>query len=195
MRIEGVSNDGGLNIAKVNKEGQLKTRSVTATEIENSVASGDAFQVYTGVINLTSSAKTAVLYLQNDDVSDILVTGATIGAGLSTGGANNSVLVEAVGNTATSDDIVQNGTDVPFINRNGGAARQFVGVCRKGPSTSAVNGVPVSGALSDYTVEQQFELTNIISKGGNLAIEVTPPAGNTGMNMTITVSFHVIEAV
>jgi hypothetical protein len=195
MRIEGTSTDGGLNIARVNKEGQLKTRSISATETEHSVDEGDAFQVYTGVLNIANDSPTAVLYIENNDTSDIIVTSATIGSGASTGGANNTVLVESVANTAASDDIVQNGTDVPFINRNGGASRQFSGVCKKGPSLAATNGVPISGELGEYTKGQQISLTNIIPKGGNLALQITPPVGNTSIDFTVVVSFHVIEVI
>lgn len=195
MQIEGTSNDGGLNRAKVNKEGQLNTRSISATEVEHSVAEGDAFQAYAGVITLTSDVRTAVLYIQNNDTSDMFLTSATIGSRPSTGGADNVMLVESVGNVVASDDIVQNGIDVPVINRNGGASRQFAGIAKKGPSAAAVNGVSASGVLSDFTLERQLEVTNIIPKGGSLALEVIPPAGNTGMDITVSIGFHVLEVI
>lgn len=195
MRIEGTSNDGSLNIAKVNKEGQLNVRAISATEVEHSVEEGDAFQVYTGVINIANDSQTAILYIKNDDTSDIFLTSATIGTRPSTGGADNVVLVESVAGVLPTDEIVTSGIDVPAINRNGGASRQFAGVVKKGPTASAVSGVPASGVLSDFTLERQLEVTNIIPKGGSLALEVVPPAGNTSLDMTLSVGFHILEEI
>jgi hypothetical protein len=195
-QIQGSSrNSASLNTANVTTEGQLTTRSITATETEHAVAEGLGFSVYTGVINLTDAARVALLYLQNNDDSDILLTSATIGSGASTGGANNIVLVESVGNVLPTDDIVQNGSDVVIINRNGGAARQFDGVAKTGPRLPAVNGVATGGELSDFTDAQQIDLTTVVPRGGSLALEVQAPTGNTSMDISVSISFHIIEKV
>lgn len=195
MRIEGTSSDGSLNIAKVNKEGRLNVRAISATEVEHSVEEGDAFQVYTGVINIANDSRTALLYIKNDDTSDIFLTSATIGTRPSTGGTDSVILVESVGGVLPTDAIVVSGTDTPAINRNGGAPRQFAGVVKKGPTASAVSAVSVSGVLSDFTLERQLEVTNIIPKGGSLALEVVPPTGNTSLDITLSVGFHILEEV
>lgn len=196
MQIEGQGNGGGqLNRAGVNSEGQLEVRSVSSSEVEHAVVEGTAFQAYTGLINLVDASKTAILYVQNNDVADILLTTATIGTGPSTGGTSNTILVEAVGNISPTDDIVTSGTDIMILNRNGGSPRAFEGVGKKGPSLAAVSGVASTGAISDLTDAHTFNLTTVIPKGGRVALEVTPPAGNTSMDITATVGFHIVESV
>lgn len=196
MQIEGQGkNNGAINRARVNSESQLEVRSVCSSEVEHSVLSGDAFQAYTGLINLANANKTAILYIQNNDVADIMLTTATLGTNQSTGGADSAVLVEAVGNVIASDDIVLNGADVLVLNRNGGSPRSFEGIAKKGASLAAANGVASNGTLSDLTGAHTFNLTTVVPKGGAVALEVTPPAGNTSMNITATVGFHVVESV
>lgn len=196
MYIQGINGAGGqINQAKVNTEGGLKIRGSVASESEHSVIEGDGFQAFTGIINMTTDVKQSVFYVQNQDTADIMLTSITVGSNISTGGADNSILLESVGNTAVSDAIVTSGTDVQSFNANGGSARQFTGLIKKGPQTSAVNGVSVNGVLADFTTGKQFNLTLIVPKGGSAAIEVTPPAGNTSMNLTIALAFHIVENI
>jgi len=196
MFIQGINGAGGqLNQAKVNTEGQLLTRSISATEIEHSIIEGDGFQSYTGVINIAGSTRQSVFYIKNNDTNDIMLTSATIGSSVSTGGSDNILLVENVGNVADSDAIVTAGTDIAAYNANGGSAREFVGDIKKGPQVASVNGVPVTGLLADFTSGKTFELTSIIPKGGSASVEVIAPTGNTSMDITIDLSFHVIETI
>ena len=195
MQIEGQGVGGQLNRAKVNSEGALKVRSVCATEVEHSVIEGDAFQAYTSVVTITGDTRTAIVYLQNNDQSDILITSVAVGTSPSTGGVNDEILIEAVGNVLPTDDIATNGTLIPILNRNGGASRVFDGIAKKGPSLPAVNGVATTGTLSSLTNAQTFMLTTVIPKGGALSVEVLPPAGNTEMDITISIAFHVQEEI
>ena len=196
MFIQGINGAGGqLNQAKVNTEGQLLTRSIVSTELEHSISEGDGFQAYSGAIELVSDVMQSVFYIKNNDTNDIVLTSLTIGSGVSTGGTDNGLLVESVGGVLASDAIVTTGLDVQSYNVNGGSAREFVVVIKKGPQASSVNGVAVSGVLSDFTKGDTFALTTIVPKGGSASIEMTAPAGNTSMPITMTLSFHVIESI
>lgn len=196
MFIQGINGAGGqVNQAKVNTEGQVATRSIVATETEHSISEGDAFQAYTGVVTLTTDAKQSLLYIKNNDVNDIFITSTTIGTGVSAGGVDNSVLIESVANVVASDAIVTLGTDIMAYNANGGSAREFTGVIKKGPQAASVNGVPVSGVKADFTNGSSFQLGLIVPRGGSASIEVTPPSGNTSMGITVTLSFHIVEQV
>jgi len=196
MFIQGINGSGGqVNQAKVNTEGQLSTRSIVATETEHSIFEGDGFQAYSGVINLTSATRQSVFYIKNNDVNDIMLTSATIGTSVSTGGSDNILLVENIGNVVSTDAIVTAGADVVAYNANGGSAREFSGDVKKGPQAAAVNGLPITGVLADFTGGKTFDLTSIVPKGGSASLEVVAPAGTTSMDITIDLSFHVIENV
>jgi len=185
----GVTREAGL------VKDRLKTRSVSTDEILFAVQEGRAFQTYTTEMVLTGTAKLMVFYIKNNDVAPILVTSATIGSGVSTGGTDNGVLIEQVGNISAADDIVASGTDVIATNRDNGSPRAFVGDIKKGPQ--AVSGVefPANGVLADITKGRTFELSAEIPKGGTSGISIRPPAGNTSITVTLTVSFHVINGI
>lgn len=190
--IKGVDKDGALRNAGLHRD-RLKTESVTTDEVLFAVKEGRAFQAYTQEIVLTGAAKLIVLYLENNDVSPILVTSATVGSGTSAGGADNGLLVEQVGNVTTADDIVQNGTDLIATNRKSGDPRAFDGVVKVGPEAVTGNEFPANGILAELTTARTFNLSAEIPVGGMTALSIRPPAANTTMTVTVTISFHVID--
>lgn len=190
--VNGVDKKGNQKQAFVVKHG-LEVQAVTIAEVEDAVKEGQAYQFYTGVIAITGTDKQAVLYIKNSDVEDIMLTSVTMGSGESTGGTNTEYLIESVGNLKDTDDIVINGTDGLVTNRNGGNPRPFVGLAKVGPNTAAVDGVSVTGVLEKTNTSVTFNLTTIVPKGGSASIEITPPAGNTTINATLVLNFHVLE--
>lgn len=194
MEIQGVDEDGALRKAGLQKD-RLKTRSVSTDEILFAVKEGRAFQSYTEEIVLTGAAKLLAFYIKNNDVAPILVTSATIGSSPSTGGANDGLLIEQVGNISPLDDIVVSGTDIVATNRKSGDPRSFVGDIKKGPQAASGNEFPGNGVLADFTKRETFDLSAEIPKGGTTGISIRPPIGNTSITVTITISFHVINGV
>lgn len=192
--INGVDSKGKINQAQVDGEGRLSTRSVSENEIEHAVGEGRAFQTYTTELNISSATKVVIFYLKNNDVNDVMITSATIGTSVSTGGSDNIILIEQVGGIQPGDDIVS-ATDSLVTNRNSGAPRVFVGDVKKGPSTLGGTEVAVNGTLADFTESRTFDLTARIPKGGTIGVTVKAPTSTTSMDITLTVAFHVISDI
>lgn len=195
MFIQGVRNNSPVNQAAVNSEGELLTRSITVPDAEHAVTEGDAYGIYTTDLNFTTATKQAALYIKSLEDRDIIITGVTIGTSTSTGGADNIILVEQVGSILSTDAIVTGGTDVAAFNQNLGSANTFTGTIKKGPSTDFASGVAVSGIRGDFTNPLSFDVFAQIPKGGEIGLSITPPALNTNMNITVSLSFFIIEDI
>jgi len=191
MFINGIGNKGSVNQAGVADE-RLLVESVSTSASDNSVMEGDNFKAYSGLVTITGTARQAILYIKNNDIGDIFLTKITIGTGISSGGVDNTILAESVGNVVDSDPIVVSGTDGTAFNANAGSPRTFDGIIKIGATNAAVNGMSGNGAVGDFTQAKEFDLSSILQKGGSSAIEVTPPAGNTSLNITVTLTFFVL---
>lgn len=194
MNIEGTPRSGtNINRAGVTNEGELLVRSVSIPEESHAVNEGSGFGAYTGVINLNSDARTAVMYIRTDEEQPIIISGVTVGTGPSTGGADNTLLIEQVGNILPTDDIVANGTEVLVLNRNSGSAETFAGMVKKGPNTDFQAAVAGQGVLGDFTSSVSFDLLTELSRGSEIGLVLQAATGNTSMDVTISISFFRVE--
>lgn len=195
MIIEGTADGkGSVNVAGVDSESRLRTRSVSQDDISHAVDEGRAFQSYTAILNFSDATKQIVFYLKNNEEDNIFVTTATIGTSVATTSTDNIILLEQVGNIQPGDDIV-GATDAITTNRNSGQPAQFAGDVKKGPSTPSGNEVAVNGTLGDFTRSRTFDLTAEIPKGQSLGVAITPPLLNTNMDITLTIAFHIKESL
>jgi len=186
--------------AEVNSEHQLETASVDTSITLHRVEEGTGFNINTSTlsttINFTDAVEdTAVLYVKNDDVNDMVITSALISTGQSTGAADNGITVKQVGNFTSASDIIANGTAGIAVNRNSGkSSRSFDGTVTTGGTgrsfTSAVAGQQVMG---DFTTPVRIDLTTIIPVGGEFGVTVDPPALNTAMDFMVSINFHIAE--
>jgi len=194
MVVQGVDEDGGARQVGIKKD-RLKVDSVSTDQLIFAVEEGQAFQTYTTEMVLTGTAKLMVFYIKNNDVGPIIVTSATIGSGVSAGGSDNGILIEQVGNISPADPIVASGVDIIATNRKSGDPRAFIGDIKKGPQAVSGNEFPGNGVLADVTQRETFEVSSEIPKGGTTGISIRPPAGNTSITVTITISFHLVDGI
>jgi hypothetical protein len=195
MRVEGLGKGNrNNNEAIVDSEGRLSVRAVTSSGDEHALNEGRRFGVYSATINLSSAARTAVFYLKNGQDEDIEVTGITISTGVSDA-ATNEILIEQIGGILATDDIVVNGTDKKALNSNTGSANEFAGIVKIGAHTDFAIGSlgAATGVRGEFTTAQTFDILTQIPKGGEIGTTITPPAGNTNMNLTFTATFHIID--
>lgn len=184
--------------AEVNNEFQLETASVDTSIILHRVEDGTGFNVnsstLTATINLSDDvADTAVLYIKNTDVADLVLTSARISTGQAATATDNTITIKQVGNFSAASDIIANGTAGTAVNRNSGkSSRVFDGIVTTGGTgrsfTSAVAGQQV---LGDFTVSRAIELTTIVPVGGEFGVTVDPPAANTSMDFMVSINFHI----
>lgn len=182
--------------AKVNLENELETRSIASSVTLHAVDEGRGFNVNTGILTLTNAtADTAVLYIKNTDVNDMIITSATISTGNSTAGDDDTIVLNQVGGFTSASDIIANGATGVAVNRNSGKiSRVFSGVIKTGGTgRSFTDEVIGQRILSVFTTAVQIELTTIVPVGGEVGITINPPANNTSMRFMLSVNFHIKE--
>lgn len=194
MKIEGTPRKGSnVNIAGVTNEGELLTRAISIPVESHAVTKGDGFAIYTQKITLTDANRHAVVYFKTNEDRDVIISGVTIGTSPSTGGANNALLVEQIGNILPTDDIVANGVDLLVANRNSGSAEEFAGIVKGGIYDDFAAGVAGQGVIGDFTKPLPFDLLSELSKGSQIGLVLQAPSGNTSMDVTVTMSFFRVE--
>jgi len=188
--------------ADITSEHELKVRSVSTDVILHQVEEGEAFNINTSTlsatINLTdATAGTALLYVKNTDINDLIATSVTISTSESTAGVNDRITIKQVGGFTAASDIITSGSDGFAVNRNTGkASRIFDGVIKTGATgLSFTGGAAGLQTMDIFTESKTFDLSSAIPIGGEFGITVDPPASNTGMLVMISLNFHIRESL
>lgn len=110
---------GTGNVARVDSENRLHTASVTTSEVSAANDDGNAYNINTGIITLTSANESAVLYLKNTDPEKRVHLSAIVaGLGPSTGGSGDVPRITVIRNP-TLGTIIDDKTAVDMnSNRN-----------------------------------------------------------------------------
>ena len=176
--------------AKVTKSNRLNVSSVGATEESASSIDGNSFNVSNDIIDITSDAETALVYINNTNSEDWVVTRVYFHFGGSTGGVGSGEF--CVTSNATTGTLISGGASVTPVNSNLGSARLLVGDFLQGANGSTIT----SGSELLRTIVPNFTSRNIISfdsvivpPGASLSLSFKPPAGNTSLKAQLGVNF------
>lgn len=184
--------------AKINLENELEVRAIESSVTLHAVDEGRGFNINTGILTLTdATADTAVLYIKNTDLNDMVITSATISSGFSTAGVDETIVLNQVGAFTSASDIIANGATGAAVNRNSGkTSRTFNGVIKTGGTgRSFTDEIIGQRTMGVFTTPVQIPLTTIIPVGGEVGITVNPPASNTSMRFMLSVNFHIKETL
>jgi hypothetical protein len=180
--------------AKVTNDNRLSTTSVTETEADRATDLGTRYNINTGTVTLTDAANTTVLYIKNNEDSDLIVTALIYNLGNSTGGTGD-LTVDVIRNPTTGD-IVTNANDVDILqNQNHGSTRPLVADTYKGATSEAVitdGDVTISTLSASGTGRIVIALGALtLQKGSTLAVNVTPQTSNTSQGVQIAAACYV----
>lgn len=160
--------------SRVTPNHQLRTVSVTLTEVQDASAKGNSYNINTGLIGLTSTTESGVLYLKNEEApingeSDIVIDAIAIG-------------IDSLGTTAGMSHItlVRNPTSVSFStavdmnqNRNFGSSNSLDSTVYKGAEGATVTGgddialfFQNAGTRGYYSVDME------LPKGSSIALKI-----------------------
>ena len=173
--------------AKVDSRNRLTTASVSKTAAIDASLNGDTFFITTGSVNLTTDTESWLLYVKNDDDVAWVVSSlaAVYGATDGSGDALNQFNVGA-----TEGTLIDSGIDLPAINLNIGSPKQLPITAKRGAQGSTVtNGVSTPPTLvPEGMIIREFQAAPVvIPPGSAFAAAYTPPAGNTGQNVTVQI--------
>jgi hypothetical protein len=124
MSIELKDGTGTGKVAKINGRNELATFTITESEAQNAAELGDAYNVNTGEISLSSSTSSGILYFKNDEDTDIIVEAIAFGLRDITGGDGSQKLF--IIRNPTGGTLVDAATNVDMNeNRNHGSSRKL----------------------------------------------------------------------
>jgi hypothetical protein len=166
--------------AMVGDKNRLHTHALSTTAASNATMEGDAFNVSSELITLTSANESALLYIKNNEDHSISVTTLFVNLGTSTGGSGESLIsfkLAPTGGTLISDE-----TAAQTLNRNIGNNTTLTAATYKGAEGKTITGgdtiqLPSTGGpiTSEY----------VLPKGAAFSLSMTPPTGNTSMQVQI----------
>lgn len=126
---------GTGNAAKVGGN-RLFVHSITEAEAIHSTEEGDAYNLNTGTIGLTSSTASSIMYVQNNEVQDLVIEALAVG--VSSGGTTTD---------STTVTVIRNPTSVDYStaadmnqNRNFGSSKTLTADVFKGAEGSTTTG-------------------------------------------------------
>jgi hypothetical protein len=182
---------GKGTLAEVTSSNKLMTLGVTETISAHHAFEGDAYNVNTGTINLSGANKSALLYFKNLEDEDIVVTALFYLLGNSDGTGDTLVQVER---NPTGGDVTS-GTNFVPVNRNFGSNKTLNVTCKKGAYNDSLTGGTVAiesifNAVGRKTVSVG---AIVIPRGSAIGVTVTPPAGNTDMDVQIAMACYKVQ--
>jgi len=183
--------------AKVDRENKLEVTSVSTPVEEAESLKGFSYNINTGIITLTNATKTPVLYIKNNEDYDLIIGTLIYQTGASTGGSGN-ILVDIVRNP-TAGTIVSNATAVEMnINRNFGSSRNLAVNAYKGATGNTMTDGAKAFESILATATQRIAVSTgaiIMPKGSSIGINITPPTGNTTMQVEFALACYIKEKV
>ena len=113
--------------AKVDQDNRLFMRGVTETEFEHGVRNGRAFNVNTELISITTGSTTehAILYLKNNEDTEIVLSAWFVGTAGSSGTTFGAGPLLKVYYNPTGGSLISDASPVEIVNRQGGSSETF----------------------------------------------------------------------
>lgn len=195
MRLEDATGQGAG--AKVGATNRLYTASISESFEEYANKQGDAYNINTGTITLTSAADTPILYIKNNEDKDLIVVAIAVGAGPSTGAATDANAAITVVRNPTAGTTISNANAVDINqNRNFGSSKALTADAYKGATGETMT--DGDDALLLYMSENSrlFATVNlIVPKSKSIGIKFDPAASNTSQDVYAAVICHLDETL
>lgn len=178
--------------AKVNSLNQLKTSSVSEDAEAFATDLGDAYQIVSGRLTLTTANPSAVLYVQNLDVRNFVLDRVVLVCGTSTGGAGNDWGFQTQRNP-TGGTIISTANPAGVSNSNHSSAQtpNSINYAGDGTALTLTGGTGVTLPIRDsIAARQTFPLGRVLGQGASIGWVVTPPSGNTSCDVVVVAHLY-----
>ena len=190
-----IKDGSGGNVAQVNSKKQLSVISVSETSTQNAAREGYAYNINTGLITLTSSTASGVIYFKNDEApingeSDLVIDSIAVGIG-NTGTLASLSEIRVIANP-TGGTLISAATPVDMkANRNFGSSNSLgtTTYSYKGVEGSTVTGGNQIALFYGGSGRSFFPVDFILPRGSSIAItlDTQTTAGNTPIYIALIV--------
>lgn len=182
--------EGGCNSAGVTTNNRLKTTGVDLSLTEAATETGDTYNINTGELTLTSSGKSVLLYLKNNEATNLIIDNIIVNIKDYVGTDGQPEI--SIERNATAGTILSSATPALISNRNFGSNKSLSATYYQG-----AEGVTSSSMDSDIAVYlpstavatiNVFDTITVLPRGAAISIAYTPPAGITSMKVIIALN-------
>ena len=181
---------GSGNTAQVDISNKLNTRAIISPSIHEAAEVGEAVFVSSGFVTLTTTCQSAILWYQNDEDRDLLISEVFFTVGPSSGGTGSVSFAFRKNATGLSSAV----GDALFTNPNFGSETVFCSTSERGEEGATVTGgCPTAGFFIALNGTTELSATLVIPKGNSISVQVTPPAGNTSVTVAVALRSFFIK--
>jgi len=183
---------GSGNQAKVDETNRIWTRAIAESPMHEAVLLEDHYLVTSGIVTLGTANKTSIIYLQNDETSDLFIDRIIVTSQKSTNGSEGYFLLSGTKNPTGMTN--GTGSSANIRNSNFGSIKTLASTSDIGQDTASTDGG--SGIfIGSFAVERTefMEQRMLLQKGSSIAFEITPPPGSTSMNVAIGINCHLVK--
>jgi len=180
---------GSSKKVKVSDSNRLFVESVTRSEREEEALLGEAYIVGSGFVELTTTGTSAVLYFKNNEDEDLVITRFLIGVKKSSGGTENFVTGIIYKNptsmvSGTTNSLILNNVNFGSSNTlNIDSEIGQTGALLAGGSAYLATVAPTENLTAE-------DASTILPKGSSIGVFITPPPGNTSIEVSIGINLH-----
>jgi hypothetical protein len=184
-------NDGTTTDQRARVSGnRLFVQAITEGEARHATEAGDAYNLNTGTIGLTSSNASSIMYIKNNEDRDLIIEAVAVG----------------IGSAGTTTDVstitlIRNPTSVSYStavdqnqNRNFGSSKTLTADVYKGAEAATTTGGNNIAQFFQTSGGRLFaNIGFIIPKGDSLAIEVDTNTSSGTTNVYAAIVCHLKE--
>lgn len=192
MSLSIMDGEGNGTVAGVNGRNRLKVQAISDTGGAEATDRGDSYNINSGSITLTSSNKSAILYLKNNENQDLHITGTIVGMSPSTGGTAETIPVIEVIRNPTAGTIITSAVPVDInSNRNYGSSKEFSANAYRGAEGATItNGESHLIFFSGAGARLVTSINEVLTKGDSIGVNLTPQDSNTNMIIYCAIVCH-----
>ena len=198
MAEEIIDGAGTGNRAKVDSDKRLHVNSVTRTQDEQAALLGEAYNLSTGSITLTSANQSAVAYLKYTGADPFVIKEMLMIPSDSTGGSGNALI--QIKSNPTAGTIISGAVSFSAINNRDFSSSKSLdetALIYKGAEGNTITdgGTFAITTRSSFASPVSFDAANIVlRKGNSIAVCITPPTGNTSQTWVVAITGFVETA-
>lgn len=160
--------------ARVDNENRLDVRAVSDATIIHESGQGNAWNINTQNVSVSSAGENALLYFKNNSSQDAVVASLFVGIGTGTGTATDNALIRAYVNP-TGGTLISGGGAVTVVNRRIGSGRTFNYTVLSGSSGSTITGqaaTPILYQTQTASSRVAGDVNLTVPKGQSIALTV-----------------------
>lgn len=183
---------GDNKLAKVDDTNRLWTRAIAESPAHEATVLADHYFLSGGRHTLTDATKSAMIYIQTDELNDLFIDRIIVSSSDSTGSSIDNYVLSGIRNpTGMSSGT---GNAIGIINTNFGSTKTLDITSEQGQQGASTTGGDTI-FLGNFKEGDTHFISQrlLLQKGNSIMFEITPATGNTSQEFAIAVSCHLVK--